>query len=178
MIQELCNIGNEHLIDTFYKVAILEATQLEMFNHLTPDDTIQSILDTIPDSHQVLITDLLPDSISVSNPAKLSESGVTNTTSISFVVTPQDKNLQTLLNTYQNQEVVALVSKRGTSHLYGTQAQPLLFKFSELNNPKPNGLKGYTISISGTGYGDTKIFEAIEFTIYNKGLAFQLAEPL
>lgn len=178
MIQQICNTGNEHLIDTFHKVSIIEASQLPKFSHLSTDDFILNILENIPDDYQVLLADLLPESISVRNPIKVNSSGTTNKTSISFVLTPQDKNLQALLNTYQNQEVVILVSKRNTTHLYGTANQPLLFTFSELNNPKPNGLKGYTVSISGEGYGDTKIFENIIFTIYNRGLAFQLAQQI
>lgn len=178
MIQELCNIGNEHIIDTFYKVSIFEASQLPAFNHLTNDAAVKSILDTIPDNYQVLLTDLLPENISVRNPSKITASGSTNQTTISFVVTPQDKNLQALLETYQNKEVVVLVSKRNTTHLYGTQAQPLLFSYSELNNNTPNGLKGYTINISGEGYGTTKLFENLTFTIYSRGLAFELAQEL
>lgn len=178
MIQEICNIGTEHLIDTFYKVAIFEATQLPKFNHLTPDETIKSYLDNIPSDYQVLLTDLLPDSISVQNPTKISASGTTNQTTINFVVTPQDKNLQALLETYLNKEVVVLVSKRNTTHLYGTSAQPLLFKFNELNNPKASGLKGYTIILNGEGYGSTKIFKNFTFGIYERGLAFQLAQQL
>jgi len=178
MIQEICNIGNEHLIDTFYKVSIFEATQLTKFNHLTADAVIQDILENVANDAQVLLADLLPNSISVSNPVKVKASGTTNNTSISFVLTPQDKNLQTLLNTYQNKEVVILISKRNTTHLYGTTAQPLLFTFSELNNARPDGLKGYSVSISGEGYGDVKLFEDIAFNIYNRGLAFQLAQQL
>lgn len=178
MIQEICNIGNEHLIDTFYKVAIFEASQLTKFNHLTSDATIQSIFDTVPDDYQVLLTELLPKNINVSNPSKVNSAGIMYNTSISFIVTPQDKNLQNLLETYNNKEVVALVSKRNTTHIYGTSAQPLLFSYSELNSNKPDGIKGYTINLEGEGYGAGKIFENIIFTIYSRGLAFQLAQQI
>ena len=175
---DLSKLGNEHIIDTFYKVSIFEASQLPKFNHLTPDETIKTILDTIPDNYQVLLTDLLPENISVRNPSKITASGSSNQSSISFVVTPQDKNLQALLETYQNKEVVVLVLKRNTTHLYGTSDQPLLFKYNELNNPKPSGLKGYTIILNGEGYGSTKIFENFTFGIYERGLAFQLAQQI
>lgn len=178
MIQELCNIGNEHLIDTFYKIAVFEASQLTPFNHLTPYDTIKTILETVPDDFQVLLTDLLPEDITVKNPPSISDNGVINKTSISFTLTPQDKNLQDLLETYINQEVVVLVSKRNTHHLYGTSSQPLLFSYQEINANKPNAIKGYDVNISGESYGTTKLFEDITFNIYNRGLAFTLAQEI
>lgn len=178
MIQELCNIGNEHLIDTFYKVAVFEATQLTRFNYLTADAAVLNIFETIPDDYQVLLTELLPEDITVTNPPSITSSGSLTKPSIKFTLTPQDKNLQTLLETYHNKEVVVLVSKRNTTHIYGTSAQPLLFSYSELNSNKPSGLKGYTINITGNVYGTSKLFENIVFTIYNRGLAFELAQEM
>lgn len=178
MIQHVCNIGSEYNVDAFNKVAVFEATQLIKFNNLTADVAIKQILDTVPNTHQVLITDLLPDNIRVSNPVLINGTGSRYSTNVSFVITPQDKNLQGLLNSYQNKEVVLLVSKRGVSHLYGTSAQPLLFSFSELNNPTHGKLKGYNVTVSGVSYGAAKLFEHLNFTIYQKGLAFGLAQEL
>jgi len=178
MIQELCNIGNEHSIDTFYKIAIIEASQLQKFNHLTPYATIESIITNIADSYQVLITDLLPKNIQVANPSKINDSGVTYDVKISFVLTPQDKNLQALLETYINKEVIALVSKRNTSHLFGTTAQPLLFKYSAIHTNDPSTLKGYAVTLEGETNGPEKMFENIAFNIYTRGLAFQLAAEM
>lgn len=178
MIQELCNIGNEHLIDTFYKVAVFESSQLPKFNHLTSDATILNIFETVPDDYQVLLAELLPEDISVSNPPTISDSGSLTKPNIRFTLTPQDKNLQALLETYHNQEVVILVSKRNTTHIYGTSSQPLLFSYSELNSNKPSGLKGYTVTIYGDVYGSAKLFEDVPFTIYSRGLAFELAQEM
>lgn len=178
MIQELCNIGNEHHIDTFYKIAIIEKSHLPNFSYLTPDATIESYITNLPDTAQVLITDLLPKNISVSNPTKISTSGKLYAPSISFLITPLDKNLQTLLETFNNKEVVVLISKHTTSHLYGTQAQPLLFSYAPSHSNDPSRIKGYKISCKGSCFGADKHFENIEFNIYTRGLAFQLAQEI
>lgn len=178
MIQEICNRGHEHHIDTFHKVAIFEATQLPFFSHLTADSVIEGIITNIPDSAQVLITELLENNLNLSHTSGFSAAGKLFTTNMGFTITPQDKNLQQLLDTYNNKEVVVLVSKRGTSHLYGTQLQPLLFKYDELNSPSPAAPKGYSITIAGSGYGTSKLYENIEFNIYSRGLAFVLAQEI
>lgn len=178
MIHELCNKGNEHHIDTFYKIAVFEASQLPYFSHMTKDDAIEDIITNLPDSSQVLITDLLENNLNVGHTTRLSASGKLFSTNITFTITPQDKNLQQLLDTYNDKEVVVLVSKRTTSHLYGTSIQPLVFKYDELNSPVPSVIKGYNITISGSGYGNGKIFEDIEFNIYSRGLAFELARQI
>ncbi|SDT15312.1 hypothetical protein SAMN05192545_2887 [Maribacter dokdonensis] len=178
MIQRLCNTGNEHYIDTFTQVAILEASQLPYFSHLSTDDKVEQLITNLPDSAQVLITDLLPNNISVLHTPRFSSAGTLHNTAVSFLITPQDKNLQALLNTYQNKEVVVLVSKHNTSHLYGTAAQPLLFSFSEANSPAPEQQKGYAISINGDGYGTSKLYEEVVFNIYSRGLAFELAQSI
>lgn len=178
MIQELCNIGNEHHIDTFYKIAVMEATQFQKFNHLTTDAAVNTIISEIPDNYQILITDLLPKDIKVSSPTKITDAGVLYSSDISFTLTPQDKYLQQLLETYNNKEVIVLVSKRKTNHLYGSVAQPLLFKYAPLNANDPSSIKGYTIDIEGETYGPERLFENVSFNIYTRGLAFQLAQEL
>lgn len=178
MIQQLCNTGNEHYIDTFYKVAILEASQLPYFSNLSADASVEGIITNLPDSAQVLLTDLLPDNLQLAHGSRFSAHGTLHTTTATFLLTPQDKNLQQLLDTYNNKEVVLLVSKRNTSHLYGTQTQPLLFSYSEVNAPQPSTLKGYAITIAGDGYGASKLFENIIFNIYSRGLAFELAQTI
>lgn len=178
MIQKLCNTGNEHYIDTFSQIAILEASQLPYFSNLSTDTKVENLITNLPDSAQVLITDLLPNNISVVHAPRFSAAGTLHNTAISLLITPQDKNLQQLLNTYQNKEVVVLVSKHNTSHLYGTQTQPLLFSYSEANAPSPEAIKGYAISINGDTYGESKMFEDITFNIYSRGLAFELAQSI
>ena len=178
MIQEICNIGNEHHIDTYHKIAIFRASQLPAFNHLTSDTAINDILTNIPDINDVLITDLLPMNMNSKHNNRPTVDGKVYKTSLSLVITPQDKNIQALLETYNNEEVVVLLSKHNTSHLYGTQSQPLIFIYSELNSPDPKKQKGYTVSIKGSGYGAAKIYEDIIFNIYTRGLAFELAQEL
>lgn len=178
MIQELCNIGNENHIDTFYKIAIIEKSYLPNFSYLTPDATIEDYITNIPDAAQAFITDLLPKNIRVTNPTRISNNGRLYSPNISFLLTPLDKNLQTLLETYNNKEVIVLVSKRTTSHLYGTTAQPLLFSYAPSHSSDPSKVKGYKISCKGSVFGSDKHFEEIEFNIYTRGLAFQLAQEI
>lgn len=178
MIQEICNIGNEHAIDTFYKIAIMEKSHLPNFSYLTPDETVQDYITNLPDTAQVLITDLLPKNLKNSSRPRISDSGIIYKTNISFLITPLDKNLQTLLETYINKEVVVLISKRTTSHLYGTQQQPLLFSYAPTHSSNPATTKGYTITCSGVCYGPDRHFEDITFNLYSRGLAFQLAQEI
>ncbi len=178
MIQQICNLGNEYNIDTFYKIAIFEASQMRSFTFMTPEDTIKETLTTLPDDSQVLITDLLPNNIKVDHTTKTSNAGKLYASSISFTITPQHKSLQEILETYNNKEVVVLVSKHNTNHLYGTTTQPLLFKYAELNSPDPIAIKGYTITMKGDNYGASKIFEDLLFNIYSRGIAFSLPQSL
>jgi hypothetical protein len=178
MIQELCNIGNEHQIDTFFKIAIFEVSQLPYFNNLTSDETIENIITNIPDTSQVLIAELLPKNIRVDAGSKITDQGVVYTPNIAFTLTPQDKNLQALLEKYQNKEVITLISKRQTSYLYGTKAQPLLFEYDPIHSNDPSVLKGYAIKMYGEVLGAEKLFENITFNIYSRGLAFTLAQEL
>jgi len=178
MIQELCNSGHENFIDTPFKIAVFEISAFPFFNQLTSDATIESIITNLPNTAQVFYTELLPKNIQVSNPTKINTSGKTYTPHISFTLTPQDKNLQALLETFNNKEVIVLVSKRTTDHLYGTTAQPLLFVYHPLNANDPQSVKGYTVNIDGETFGPEAIFENVVFNIYSRGLAFQLAGDL
>ena len=178
MIQQLCNINNEGYVDTFFKVAIFEASQLPYFSHLTADDTVENLITNLPDSAQVLLTDLLPGNLQLNHGSRFSKDGTLYSTNASFLITPQDKNLQALLETYNNKEVVILISKRTTSHLYGTKIQPLLFGYSEANASTPDIIKGYNITINGEGYGASKLFEEVVFNIFSRGLAFKLAQQI
>jgi len=178
MIYNLCNTRNEDHIDTYHEVAIIESTQLFEFNNLTPDDEIIDIISNLPDTAQAFITDLLPENIRVSGQTKIGASGSLFPVNISFTQTPQDKSILELLKNYNNKLVVVLVKKRGSSHLYGTSQQPLTFTFDELNSNNHSTIKGYSIKINGTGYGNSKLFESIDFNIFSRGLAFQLAQGL
>lgn len=178
MIYNLCNTRNEHHIDTYHEVAIIESTQLAKFNHLTPDATIVDIITNLPDTSKAFITDLLPENIRPTGQTRIGSNGMVFPVSIAFTQTPQDKSILELLESYNNQLVIALVKKRGSSFLYGTSEQPLLFSFDELNSNNHQTIKGYSVSIEGSGYGHSKIFEDIQFNIFNRGLAFQLSEDL
>ncbi|WP_421811737.1 hypothetical protein [Flagellimonas sp.] len=178
MIYQLCNLGNEHHIDTFFKVAVFKADNLPYFSHLTKDLSVQDIITNLPDESEVILSDLLPNNVQVAHNTRFSANGKLYNTNIGFTLTPQDKNLQELLEGYNTQEVVVMVSKRNTSHLYGTKAQPLTFTYSELNSPQPGAMKGYTLDISGSTYGKSRLFEQIQFNVYERGLAFELAQPI
>lgn len=178
MIYELCNLGNEHHIDTFYRVALFKADSFPYFSHLTKDANVEDMITNLADSSDVIISELLPNNIGVSQNTRFSSSGKLYVTNIGFTLTPQDKNLQGLLDGYNAQEVVVLVSKRNTSHLYGTKAQPLTMTYSELNSPQASSIKGYGIQIAGESYGRPRLFEHIDFNIYDRGLAFELAQPI
>ncbi|EKF56220.1 hypothetical protein I215_01818 [Galbibacter marinus] len=178
MIYNLCNSRNEDHVDTYHEVAIIESTQLYSFNHLTPDDQIIDIISNLPDTSQAFITDLLPENIRVTGQTKIGDTGSLFPVSITFTQTPQNKSILELLQKYNNGLVVVLVKKRGSSFLYGTTDQPLIFTFDELNSNNHSTVKGYSIKINGSGYGNSKNFEDIQFNIFNRGLAFQLSEGL
>ena len=178
MIQNLCNIGHEHHIDTFYKVAVIEASQLPYFSHLSTAAKVEAIITDLPDSSKAFTAFLLYNNVRVSHRSKISAHGTIFSNDISFTMTPQDANLKALLDSFNNSEVIVLMSKRGSTHLYGFNVQPLLFKYDELNSPLPTDMKGYNISLSGDTYGSAKLYEAVELNIYERGLAFQLADQL
>lgn len=178
MIYNICNKGNEHHIDSFYKIAIIEATQLAYFSNLSTDTKIEDIITNLPETSMAFITDLLLNNVQIMSSSILSANGKLYTHTINFTITPQDKNIQNLLEQYINTEVVVLISKRNTAHLYGTSLQPLLFNYSELNSPIAGAVKGYNVSVTGKTYGSCKIFENIDFNIYQRGLAFELAQEI
>lgn len=180
MIQNLCNVIDEFNLDTFYKVLIAEATQLPKFSHLDPDEDVLAIMNSLPVEFQAMIIPFLPEKFSLAEGKQLTNGNKIRATSLSFPVTPQDANIQNLLKTYDNKEVVAFVSRRSHAHLYGTSQQPLVFYFSELHATNPIGMKGFTISMQGEGYGDAKYFAGSEdnFPVIRRGLAFELAGSL
>ncbi len=178
MIHTLCNNGHEGHIDHFYKIAVFEATQLPYFTHFTNEEIIEEILTNLPDTAQVLIADLLPNNVNVAHSTGISASGKLYRTGIGFTITPQQKEIQKVLEEYNNEEVVVLISKHGSTHLYGTTAQPLLCTYDEVNSPQPGAVKGYAVRTSGSTYAKSIIFDHINFNIYQRGLPFVLAETL
>lgn len=180
MIQNLCNIIEESNLDTFYKILIAEASQLPTFSHLTPDEEVLTIINSLPESFQAMVVPFLPEKFSVSNNSRLRNGNKSHETSISLPLVPQDANIQSLLESYNNKLVVAFLTRHTHSHLYGTQAQPLLFKYDELHATSPTGLKGFTLQMAGEGYGAPKFFAGKEsdFPVINRGLAFELAGSL
>ena len=180
MIYNLCNLIDESNLDVFYKITIIEATQLPHFDHLTPKDEILNIINGIPLTFKAMLIPLLPEKYSLSNTDASRELNTAWNTRISFPVVPQDEALRDLLEGYNNKDVVAFISRITHAHLYGTHAQPLRFSYDELHSTSPSGLKGFTINLSGTGYGPAKYFAGkdVDFPINTKGLSFTLAGSL
>ena len=177
MIYNLCNQGNEQN-NTFANLSIIKKSSLAAFNHLASDTTVQTIITNIADSSDVINTDLLPENISVSYTTLVDDNGKSYRLSTSFIITPLDKNLQDLLEQYNNQQVILLLKKHNATFLYGTPTSPLLLTYSEQHSNQAQGLKGYAVRISGECLGASKQFEEIEFDIFNRGLAFELAGSL
>ena len=177
MIVKVCNQGNEQN-DTFHSVSIIKRSSLSPFNHLTADAAIQTIITNLPDSSDVLNADLLPENASVNASTTPDANGKAYNVSSNFTITPLDKNLQNLLEVYNNQEVILLLNKHNRTFLYGTYTSPLLLTYNELHSNQAQGLKGYTINIRGKCLGISKQFEVLEFDIFNRGLAFDLAGSL
>lgn len=177
MIYQLCNIGNEQN-DTFHKLSIIKKSSLALFNHLASDATIESIITNLADSSEVLNTDVLPENLSHSATSGSDANGKFYNFNSSFVLTPLNKYLQNLLEGYNNEEVILLLKTHTSTFLYGTTLSPLLFRYNEQHSSEAQGLKGYSISISGKCLGASKQFETLEFNIFNRGLAFNLAGSL
>jgi len=180
MIHNLCNVIDELNFDTFYKASIVEASQLPKFNHLTKDEEILGIINNLPEEFQAMIIRFLPEKFSLGNKTAIKNGTRIYQTDFSLPLVPQDANIQNLLETYNNKEVVVLITRHTHSYLYGTSEQPLLFTYDEMHAPSPIGLKGYNLSMSNDSYGAPKYFAGNEtdFPIINRGLAFQLAGSL
>jgi len=180
MIQNLCNLVNESNFDTFYKATIIETSQLPEFDDLTPDQDILSILNSLPDSFNAMVIPFLPEKFNLSSNSAPNNDNASFQHALSFPLVPQDAAIKNLLERYNNKLVVAFISKISQSILYGTQAQPLYFKYDELHAASRTGLKGYTLSMQGKTYAAPIYFEGRqeEFPVTNRGLAFQLAGSL
>lgn len=177
MITNLCNLFTDFNLDTFYKIRIIEASQLPDFNHLTTKNDILAILNDLPETVQAMDIPLLPEKYSVKNDTKTRNNNKAYDTKITFPLLPQDSNLKTLLETYNNKLVIAFIFRKTYAHLYGTAAQPLLFLYDELHASNPTGIKGFSIELDGEGYGDAKYFTKNEQEIMPDMpyLAFTLA---
>lgn len=180
MIHNLCNLVSDSNLDTFYKILIAEASQLPAFDHLTPKADVLGIINSLPNTFQAMVLPFLPEKHTLAAAAKLVNDNTQWNNSISFPLVPQDEAIQALLETFNNKEVVAFLVRISHSHLYGTQAQPLLFSYSELHAPTKTGLKGYNVTMQGDGYGAPMYFAGSEssFPVIKRGLAFELAGSL
>ncbi|HEA19966.1 MAG TPA: hypothetical protein ENH87_03510 [Pricia antarctica] len=145
---------------------------------MSPSNKIEGIISALPDESKAFTAELLYNNVRVSHRSQISAQGRLWSNDIGFTLTPQDANLKNLLDDFNNEEVVVLLSKRGSTHLYGFNIQPLLFTYDELNSPLPTDIKGYSISISGNTYGSAQLYESVELDIYERGLAFELADQL
>lgn len=180
MIYNLANLVEENNFDTFHKATIIEASQLPTFNYLSNKQNILTVLNSIPPSAQAMVVPFLQENFNLANATQIKNGNKHYSTSFSFPLVPQDAAMQELLETYNNRLVVAFITRHSHSQLYGTQAQPLLFTFDELHANNTTGLKGYTLKMSGEGYGPPLYFEGAEadFPIVQRGLAFKLAGTL
>ena len=180
MIHNLCNLIEEFNFDTFYKATIIEANQLPYFNHLNPPAEILGIINSIPSSFQAMVVPFIREKFSISDGTKLNNGNINFSPKISFPLVPQDAAIQSLLNSFNNREVVVFISRITHSYLYGTKAQPLLFTYDELHATAPTGLKGYTLNMQGESYAPAIYFAGKEtdFPVVQRGLAFQLAGSL
>ena len=180
MIQNLCNIVEDVNFDTFYKATIIEASQLPHFNHLTKDNDILGIVNSIPQTFQAFVISFLPEKFSLGNDTTVRNTQKIYESKFSLPLVPQDANIQNLLETYNNKLVVTFITRHTHSSLYGTKAQPMLFTYDEMHSPSPAGLKGYNLNMRGQSYGAPKHFAGKEsdFPIVQRGLAFQLAGSL
>lgn len=177
MVYDLCNIGTQKNQDTFHEISIIRSDGLPAFGNLEKNQDILSVLNALDEDHDVLHIPLLPEKYSVSKKTTLSNKNAGFNVNINFPITPQDRNLNALLNDYNNHLVIAVVRRRLETHLYGTPLQPLTFSYDETNPNKPEALKGYTIFLKGSVYGAGHNFTAedIDENPLPRGLAFELA---
>jgi len=180
MIQDLCNVIEDINLDTYYKAFIIEASQLPSFNYLTPDAEILGIVNSLPVEFQAMLIRFIPEKFNLASRTAIQNGNKIHKYSVSLPLVPQDENIQNLLETYNNKEVVVFITRHTHSVLYGTQAQPLLFTYDDLNANTLTGIKGYDLAMAGDGYGAAKLFAGSEaaFPVINRGLAFQLAGSL
>lgn len=180
MIHNLCNLVDDVNFDLFYKATIIEASQLPNFDHLSLNDDILGIVNSLPESFQAMVVPFIHEKFSLSDGTRINNGNINFNPKLSLPIVPQDANVQQLLNTFNNRQVVVLVTRRSHSYLYGTSAQPLLFTYSELHANNPTGLKGYTLNMQGDSYGPALYFAGreSEFPVIRRGLAFELAGSL
>lgn len=179
MILDLCNIFDDINFDTFFKIRIIEATQLPKFNHLHSKEEIITIINSLEllSNPKVLDIPFLPEKFSISNATRTNNGNTIYSTRLGFPILPMDSALKDLLETYNNKLVVAFVIKHTSAHLYATSMQPLLFTYDELHANTNSGLKGYNISLVGENYGAPIYFTNVEQDILPnlQTLAFELA---
>ena len=180
MIHNLCNQVDENNLDTFYKILVVESAALPAFDHLTPKEEVVGILNSLDETYNALLIPLLPEKLGVSSSPRVVNGAASWTHSLSLPVVPQTDVIQALMERYNNREVVGFVTRHNQSHLYGTQAQPLLFTYSDLHAHNHVGLKGFNVSLQGETYGAALYFAGTEadFPVITRGLAMPLASSL
>lgn len=178
MIHQIHNKQNDFNLDVFTKAIIYLASDFVFFDRFTSTEDLQNIVTNINSAARVLFLDLLPENINVNNSPASENTSIVTTTSINFKITPQTEEVQTILSKFNNKDVFICLQKEDTQHLYGTTKEPLLFRFSELNNNKPGMIKGYNVSISGKTIEKTRFINTENFNIVSRLLSSPLASDL
>lgn len=180
MVYDLCNLYEQDNLDTFHEINIISTKNLPEFNDLDKNDDVLSLINSLPQEHNILRIPLMPEKYSVRSETRILKNNKKFETKINFPLTPQDRNLKQILDMYNNQTVVVFLKRHLQSQLYGTGMQPLLMTYEELHSSKSTGLKGFTLNIEGTTYGASRYFTAaeVEDSPIVQGLAFELAGSL
>lgn len=179
MIYDLCNLYSDINLDTFFRISVIESSQLPKFTHLDGKNSILAILNSIPDTFQAIKVPFLPEKFDISHETKNDENIVFRT-KISFPLLPQDAALKDLLETYNKRNVIAFLKRHNSYHLYGTSQHPLELTYGELHASNHAGAKGYNLDINGETPGSAVYFSQAEIgeNPIIQGLAFQLAGTL
>ena len=178
MIYNIDNLDTENNIDVFSKIVIYEATQFSDFDRFSTDSDIDLLLKNITNTANVLFTDLLPENLSISHNSVVKNTLTNFLTSIKLSITPQTKERQAALKSFNNKEVFILLIKHSTQHLYGTSKEPLIFKYDEIHSNKRKVLKGFRLTVSGSTTEDSRDVSVDDFNFFSRTLAFPLAQKI
>lgn len=178
MLTNLCNIGHEGHIDSFYKCAVIDARYAPRHNNFTPLATLEARFNNLNPAVDVLAVDFLPDQASVSHDQRNSDDGKEYRTRANFFVSPQNLATQAAIESFANREVIFMVHKRTSVHIYGSKDFPLLFSYDEVNGAAPGSPKGYTVVLTGTSVHRACYIDNATLAFTSNKLALKLAAKL